>query len=111
MTSPISSMMKRAAVLLFSAAISLGATACKKKEGEPAAGGSGSAAATSGGDKGGNADKVAGDKAAGKELADAAEATGITWKRTDVPFGSVELPGGEGWSFPDATQAEGPDGV
>jgi hypothetical protein len=28
-----------------------------------------------------------------------------------VPFGSVELPTGEGWSLPDATQAEGPDGL
>jgi hypothetical protein len=98
----ISPTMKRAAVLLFSAAISLGASACKKKEGEPAAGGSGSAAP---------ATAPAGEPAAGKELADAAEPAGLTWKRTDVPFGSLELPSGEGWSLPDATQAEGPDGV
>lgn len=105
MTSPISSMMKRASVLLFSAAISLGATACKKKEGEPS-GDKGGNAATASGDKGGNAAP-----AAGKELADAADPTGVTWKRSDVPFGSVELPTGEGWTLPDATQAEGPDGI
>lgn len=78
------------------------AAACKKKEGE-------------GGDKGGSAaagesDK-GGDKAAGKELADAAEPAGLTWKRSDVPFGSIEVPSGDGWSMPDVTQVEGPDGL
>ena len=49
--------------------------------------------------------------AAGKELADAAEPAGLTWKRSDVPFGSIEVPQGEGWSMPDVTQVEGPDGL
>lgn len=87
-----------------------GAAACKKKEGEPASGGSAAGEKVEDkGDKGG--DKPAGGDSgkAGKELADAAEPTGVTWKRTDVPFGSVELPSDEGWKVVDG-QAEGPSG-
>lgn len=95
-------MTKRAALsTLFLLLCAAGAACGSKKEG--AASDSKAAAGDS---------KPDGDsKAAGKDLADSAEATGLTWKRTDVPFGSVELPQGEGWSLPDSNQAEGPDGV
>lgn len=90
--SALSTLISLLCVALFAA----GAACGKKKEG--AAGGS--ATPTAAGDS----------KAAGKELADAAEPAGLTWKRSDMPFGSVELPQGEGWSV-DGNQAEGPDGV
>lgn len=88
-----------------------GAAACKKKEGEPAAGGSaaGEKVEDKGGDKAGEKPAGGDSGKAGKELADAAEPTGVTWKRTDVPFGSVELPGDEGWEVIDG-QAQGPNG-
>lgn len=97
-------MTKRVLTLWLSSMLLLaGAAACKKKEGEPAAGGSGAVAAK----EGEGAAPVKG----GKELADAAEPAGLTWKRSDVPFGSIEVPQGEGWSMPDVTQVEGPDGL
>lgn len=94
-------------VVLSSLLLMAGAAACKKKEGE-ATGGSAAAGekVEDKGDKGG--DKPAGDKA-GKELADAAEPADAKWTRTDMPFGSVELPSTEGWKVVDG-QAEGPNG-
>jgi hypothetical protein len=98
--------------VLFMALLSalLVTAACKKKEAEVPAGGSaaaGSAAAA----EGSAAAAGSAAPAAGKELADAAAPAGLTWKRSDVPFGSIEVPQGDGWSMPDVTQIEGPDGV
>lgn len=49
-------------------------------------------------------------KAAAAELATAAEPAGITWKATEQPFGSVELPTGDGWEMVEG-QLEGKDGT
>lgn len=49
-------------------------------------------------------------KPAEKELADTAEAAGMTWKRIDQPFGTFEIPSQEGWTVED-NQVEGPDGT
>ncbi len=49
-------------------------------------------------------------KPAAKELADAAEPTGVTWKRIEQPFGSVEVPDGAGWEVVD-NQVQGADGT
>jgi hypothetical protein len=74
----------------------LGATACKKKDSEQSeqSAGSGSAATA----------------AASKDLADSVEPTGVTWKRIDLPFGSLELPIDPGWNLV-GTQVEGKDGI
>ncbi|MBK7077597.1 MAG: hypothetical protein IPH44_35410 [Myxococcales bacterium] len=49
-------------------------------------------------------------KAAAAELATAAEPAGITWKAVPQPFGSVELPSGDGWEIVEG-QLEGKDGT
>lgn len=49
-------------------------------------------------------------KAAAAELATAAEPPGIAWKVVEQPFGSVELPTGEGWEMVEG-QLEGKDGT
>lgn len=85
----------------------LGGAACKKKEGEPAA--AGGAAGEKVEDKGEKGGEKPNGEQAGKELADAAEPADLKWKRTDMPFGSVELPEAEGWKLVDG-QAEGPGG-
>lgn len=76
---------------LATAALLGGGAACKKKSGEGE--GSGSAA-----------------KLDEKELARAEDPAGLTWKRLDVPFGSVELPVDAGWNLV-GTDVQGPDGI
>ncbi len=49
-------------------------------------------------------------KPAAAELATAAEPTGLTWKAVEQPFGSVELPTGDGWEIVEG-QLEGKDGT
>jgi hypothetical protein len=98
--------MKRAVILRMSmsALLLLGAAACKKKS-EQAAGSEATGSAGSAASAASPAPKV--DE---KELARAEEPTGITWKRLDVPFGSVELPVDPGWNLVGA-DVQGPDGV
>ena len=80
-----------------------GAAGCGKKDGDKTAAGGGAEA------KGDDKAPSAADPA-GKDLAASADPAGVTWKRSDMPFGSVELPGDAGWNVVD-NQAEGPDGV
>lgn len=75
-------MMKRAVIALFSALLVLGAAACKKKSEAPELG-----------------------------LASAAEPQGVTWKRIEVPFGSLELPVDPGWNLVNGGEVQGPDGI
>lgn len=84
-------------ILALSAAALLGgAGACKKKSDEQGGSGSGSGSAAA--------------KLDEKELARAEEPAGLTWKRLDVPFGSVELPVDAGWNLVGA-DVQGPDGI
>ncbi len=79
-------------------ALGLGMGACKKKEAEQdgSAAGSGSGAV------------VATGSAAEAELAPAPATAGLTWKRIDMPFGSLELPADPGWNLV-GTDVQGPD--
>lgn len=91
--------MKRAVIasLLMSALMMTGA-ACKKKreQAEDVAATTGSASPAA--------------KVDEKELARAEDPAGVTWKRLDVPFGSVELPVDPGWNLVNA-DVQGPDGI
>ncbi len=90
--------MKRAAMAMAAAMLVLGGAAgCKKKEGDKVADGSGSGS--------GSAVVKQAD-----ELATAAEPAGLTWKRIDMPFGSLELPVDAGWNLV-GTDVQGPDGI
>jgi hypothetical protein len=80
--------------------LALGGTACKKKEAEQGASGSGSSASATGGSG----------EAATKELAESSEPEGITWKRIEVPMGSLELPIDPGWNLV-GIEVHGKDGI
>jgi hypothetical protein len=97
----MATMIRRMAMAGLSSALLLAAAACGKKAGDQPADGSGSAAVKADG-------KPDPD---GKDLAATADPAGVSWRRADVPFGSLELPSGPGWNITDVTQAEGPDGV
>jgi hypothetical protein len=76
-------MMKRAVIALFSALLMIGGAAACKKKSEPAEVG----------------------------LASAAEPQGVTWKRIELPFGSLELPVDAGWNLVGGGEVQGPDGM
>jgi hypothetical protein len=78
---------------VVSLSVALGAAACKKKDAEHGSAASGSTVGS-----------------AAKELADSAEPTGLTWKRIEVPFGSLELPVDPGWNLV-GTEVHGKDGM
>jgi hypothetical protein len=86
---------KRAAIATAMMLIFGGAAGCKKKGEDQAAEGSGSGSAVV---------KQA------DELATAEEPAGLTWKRIDMPFGSLELPVDAGWNLV-GTDVQGPDGI
>jgi hypothetical protein len=88
--------------MTMSALLLFGAAACKKKS-EPAAGSESTGSAT------GSAGSAAA-KLGEKELARAEEPAGVTWKRLEVPFGSLELPVDPGWNLVGA-DVQGPDGI
>lgn len=90
----VPAMMKRLVMAMLTAALMLGAAACKKKSEQAGAGsGSGSAAADAG------------------NLAVGPEPEGLSWKRIEVPFGSLELPQNAGWGLVGSSEIHGPDGV
>lgn len=80
-------------------ALGLGIGACKKKEAEQ----DGSATAS-----GSGAVVASGSAAAEPELAPAPATAGLTWKRIEMPFGSLELPADPGWNLV-GTDVQGPD--
>ena len=93
-------MSKRVVIALLAALLSA-ATACKKKEQAAQDAGSGSAGSAA-------VDAAA---PAANELANAPEPEGVTWKRLEVPFGSLELPQDAGWGLVGSSEIHGPDGV
>lgn len=89
--------------LCLALTLSLAAFACGGKKDAPSGAAPGTGAPTAG-------TATQPGKPAAKELADAAEPTGVTWKRLEQPFGSVEVPAGAGWEVVD-NQVEGADGT
>lgn len=89
-------MSKRVVIALMAALLSA-VGACKKKEQAKPEAAVGSAA-----------DAVT---RAPNDLANAPELEGVTWKRIEVPFGSLELPQDPGWGLVGASEVHGPDGI
>jgi len=93
-------MSKTSWVLRFAAASLLHATACDKPDTKAQPSDAAPASDS----------PASAPKAAEKELADAADPAGATWKRIEQPFGSFEIPAAEGWTVTD-NQVEGSDGT
>jgi hypothetical protein len=81
---------QRACIVVLLSLFVLGTASCKKKRGDQPGSGATTVAKT--------------------ELADAAEPAGVTWKRIEMPFGSLELPVDPGWNLV-GTEIQGQNGI
>jgi flagellar basal body L-ring protein FlgH len=91
---------QRACIVVLLSLSILGAASCKKKRDDQTGSGATTAAKTGSGAT----------SAAKAELADAAEPAGVTWKRIEMPFGSLELPVDPGWNLV-GTEVQGQNGI